>query len=97
MVGSNKRADSIKHSIQSVQEQNIFVTRKSYNVWKEYQNYVFLKDKDDRVLNVEDPSCANHHMAGIRYAIASLVPVIRRREQIRNVAQAPRQKTNIGL
>ena len=97
VVGSIKGQDSIKHSIQSVQEQNIFVTRKSYNVWKEYQNYVFLKDKDDRVLNVEDPSCANHHMAGIRYAITSLVPVIRRREQIRNVAQPPRQKTNIGL
>lgn len=33
---------------------------------------MWLVDKDGKTLNVEDPACANHHMAGIRYALTTL-------------------------
>lgn len=81
---SQKGRDSVRQGIQVVQDQTIFVTRRSVNILKEQRNYVFLIDKDGRVLNEEDPKCANHHMAGIRYAVTSLAPVIRRKEMIAN-------------
>ena len=33
---------------------------------------MWLVDKDGKVLNMEDPGCANHHMAGIRYALGKM-------------------------
>lgn len=80
VVPSTKGRDSVIHTIQAVQAQRIYVTRRSFNIIKENRNYMFLVDRDGRVLNQEDPLCANHHMAGIRYAINSLLPVIRRKE-----------------
>lgn len=75
-----KGKDSVVHGIQLVQDQQISVTRRSFNIRKEYQNYLWLMDKDGRILNEEDPMCENHHMAGIRYAIGSLIPSMKRQE-----------------
>lgn len=72
IVGSKKGKDSVVAGIQLVQDQPISVTRRSYNIWKEQRNYMWLVDKDGRTLNVEDPGCANHHMSGIRYALETL-------------------------
>jgi phage terminase large subunit len=85
IVASKKGKDSIYHGIQSVQDQQIYVTKRSHNIWKEYMNYVFIKDKNDKVLNDTDPACADHHMDGIRYAVTSLVPVMRKREFAYNI------------
>ena len=72
VVPSQKGKDSIKVGIQLVQDQPISVTRRSFNILKEQRNYMWLVDKDGKVLNVEDPACANHHMSGIRYALSTL-------------------------
>ena len=72
IVGSKKGKDSVKAGIQLVQDQPISVTRRSYNILKEQRNYMWFVDRDGRVLNEEDPSCANHHMSGIRYALETL-------------------------
>jgi len=72
VVPSHKGKDSVRTSIQLVQDQPISVTRRSFNILKEQRNYMWLVDKNGKVLNEEDPGCANHHMAGIRYALSTL-------------------------
>lgn len=67
-----KGKDSVKNSIQLVQDQPISVTNNSLNIWKEYRNYMWMVDKNGKILNEEDPNCPNHHMAGIRYALPTL-------------------------
>ena len=72
VVPCEKGKDSVMNGIQLVQDQPISVTRSSYNILKEYRNYLFLVDKNGKILNEEDPACDNHHMAGIRYALSTL-------------------------
>ncbi len=67
-----KGKDSVVHGIQLVQDQPISVTRNSANILKEYRNYLWLIDKNGKIVNEEDPACDNHHMAGIRYALSTL-------------------------
>lgn len=73
VVGSTKSETYIKWSIGLVQDQRISVTKRSINTIKEFQRYFWLVDKDGRILNEEDPKCANHAMSAIRYGIVSLV------------------------
>lgn len=72
-MGSTKTDTYIKWSIGLVQDQRISVTRRSINTIKEYGSYFWLVDKDGKILNEENPKCANHAMSAIRYGIVSLV------------------------
>lgn len=78
IIGVTKKASEasndnyVKWSIGQVQDQRVSITRRSYNTLKEYRNYLWLVDKDGKILNEEDPKCANHSMAGIRYVISTL-------------------------
>jgi phage terminase large subunit len=72
VIPAEKGKDSVVHGIQVVQDQPISVTRRSMNILKEQRNYLWLTDKNGKILNEEDPACANHHMAGIRYALSTL-------------------------
>jgi phage terminase large subunit len=73
IIGAEKGPDSVRNGIQIVQGQRISITKRSVNTIKEYRNYLFLVDKDGKILNVEDPKCANHSMSGARYALTSLI------------------------
>jgi phage terminase large subunit len=64
----------VKRGIDFVQAQRISVTRHSVNILKEYRNYLWLVDKNGRIINEEDPACKNHTMSAIRYALDSLRP-----------------------
>ena len=72
IVPCEKGKDSVIHGIQQVQGQPISFTRASVNIYSEYKSYLFMEDRDGRILNQEDPVCANHHMSGIRYALSTL-------------------------
>jgi len=72
IVGSQKGKDSVTSGIQLVQDQPIFVTRRSNNILREQRNYLWLVDKNGKVLNTPDPTCEDHHMDGIRYALSTL-------------------------
>jgi phage terminase large subunit len=72
VVPCQKGADSVRTGIQLVQDQPISVTRRSLNILKEQRNYMWMTDRDGRILNEEDPRCKNHHMSGIRYALSTL-------------------------
>jgi len=71
VLPSEKGKDSVAAGIQYVQQQQISVTKRSVNIWKEYRNYLWLTDKDGKTINEPSP-IFNHHMDGIRYAIYSL-------------------------
>lgn len=74
-----KGKDSVFFGIQTIQNQQISVTKRSLNIIKEYMNYLFIEDKDGRVLNEPEPGF-DHHMDGARYAMTSLVPILARKE-----------------
>lgn len=75
ILAVEKGKDSILHGIQYVQEQRISVTKRSLNLWKEYQQYMWLTDKNGSNIN-EAQDFSNHAMDAIRYAIASNKPSI---------------------
>ena len=73
ILPSLKGQGSVLKGIQYVQDQRIFITKRSVNTIKEYRNYLWETDKDGRIINVPSP-VFDHHMDDIRYAINSLRP-----------------------
>lgn len=67
---STKGKDSVNQGIQYVQDQKIFVTKRSINLLKEYRNYLWKVDREGKTTN-EPSDIWNHHMDAIRYAISS--------------------------
>lgn len=71
VIGAHKGKDSINQGIQYVQGQKIFITKRSINTLKEYRNYLWMTDKDGKIINEPSPIW-NHHMDDIRYGMESL-------------------------
>ena len=74
IIGSNKGKGSVLQGIQYVQDQKIFVTKRSTNIWHEQRNYLWLIDKDGKIINEPSPFL-NHLMDAGRYGMESLRPV----------------------
>jgi len=68
---AKKGSDSVNQGIQYVQDQRISITKRSTNIIKEYRNYLYLEDKDGKVINDPAPGW-DHSMDALRYAINSL-------------------------
>lgn len=69
--GAEKGRDSIKNGIQIVQMQRISVTKRSINIIKEYRNYLWMTDKNNKVIEVPEGGY-DHTMDAIRYALTSI-------------------------
>lgn len=97
MIPAKKGKDSVRNGIALVQEQKIWVTKRSLNIWKEYRNYLWIQDKDGKILNEPEPGF-DHHMDGIRYAFQSLMdfvsPHIKQMQDARLSANQSRQSQN---
>ncbi len=74
IIGSQKGKDSVRQGIQFVQSQKISVTNKSVNLIKEYRNYLWLTDKEGKIIN-EPQEFMNHSMDAIRYGMDSFRPM----------------------
>lgn len=85
IIPANKGKDSVRNGIQLVQNQRISVTKRSTNIIKEYRNYLWLTDKDGKVLN-EPEHEYSHSMDAIRYAISSLPSIWDRQAEERSLA-----------
>lgn len=70
IVGAEKGKDSIVHGIQLLQDQKISVTKRSVNVWREYMNYLWDKDKHTGQPLNKPESGFDHALDGIRYFIS---------------------------
>lgn len=78
-----KGKDSVRQGIQWVQDKRCSVTKRSVNLIKEYRNYVWLTDKNGKVLNEPDHTWS-HSMDAIRYAMQTLKPKDKEAQQIQN-------------
>lgn len=65
-----KGQGSVNKGIQFIQDQRCSMTKRSINIIKEYRNYMWMTDKDGRILNVPE-DLFNHSMDAIRYALDS--------------------------
>ena len=76
VIGAVKGAGSVYQGIQYVQAQKIAVTKRSVKTIKAYRNYLFITDKNGKVLN--DPDDTIHEwsnpMDAIRYGLDSYRP-----------------------
>lgn len=72
MMPAVKGTGSINTGIQFVQQQKISVTKRSVNLWKEYENYAWFEDKDGNTLPKPKPG-GDHAMDAIRYALNSIL------------------------
>jgi phage terminase large subunit len=73
VIGSHKGPGSVLQGIQYVQDQTIYVTKRSLNIWKEYRNYLWLTDKNGKIIN-EPQGFMDHLLSAGRYAMESLRP-----------------------
>ena len=74
IIGAAKGRGSVLQGIQNVQAQRISVTKKSLNVLKEYRNYLWITDKEGKIIN-EPQEFLNHTMDAIRYGMDSFKPL----------------------
>lgn len=71
IIGATKGPGSVMQRIQFVQDQKIFVTKRSDNVIREYRNYLWCTDKNGKVIN-EPEHAYSHSMDAICYAFTTL-------------------------
>ena len=67
--GADKEKGSVEFGIKTVSEKKIFVTRRSENIWREYENYAWDEDKEGNSKN-RPAHQYSHSMDAIRYALA---------------------------
>lgn len=70
IIGAEKGKDSVNSGIQYVQDQRISITKRSLNIIKEYRNYLWMTDKDGKILNIPE-DIWNHTMDAVRYGLNS--------------------------
>lgn len=71
ILPAEKGPGSVNAGIQFVQEQRISVTKRSYNIIREYRNYLWETDKDGRILNKPEHTYS-HSMDAVRYGLNSI-------------------------
>lgn len=71
VLPASKGAGSVLQGIQYVQSKKISVTKRSINLIKEYRNYVWITDKDGKIIN-EPTEINNHAMDALRYGMVSI-------------------------
>lgn len=70
ILPATKGKDSVNQGIQFVQDQRISVTKRSLNIIKEYRNYLWITDKEGKIVN-EPQDFLNHAMDAVRYGLDS--------------------------
>lgn len=89
ILPTSKGPGSVLQRIQIAQDQRISVTKRSTNIIKEYRNYLWMRDKDERIINEPD-HLWSHSMDAFMYALQSVAPVIAQRDMLDNLPRLPR-------
>ena len=83
ILGADKGRDSVRFGVQAIQDQPISITKRSINGIKEYRNYLWMTDKNGRLIQPNIPEKGNDHfLDACRYGMSSVVPIINRRRLI---------------
>ena len=78
ITGAEKGKDSVRNGIQRIQDQQMNVTKRSVNLIKEYRNYLWMVDKNGKVLN--EPEKGNDHcLDAARYALSTLAKTVQQK------------------
>lgn len=72
ILPATKGQGSVNQGIQYVQDQRISATRWSSNLLKEYKTYLWMTDKEGKILNKPE-DLNNHCMDAIRYGLANSI------------------------
>lgn len=72
IVPTFKGKDTVRNGIQFLQTQAVSVTKDSLNLIKEYRNYLWMTDRDGKVINEPSP-ILNHLMDACRYSATNKV------------------------
>lgn len=73
IIGAEKGAGSVNQGIDFIQSQNVSVTKRSTNLLKEYRNYLWITDRNGKVINKPE-DIFNHAMDALRYALNGYKP-----------------------
>jgi phage terminase large subunit len=73
IIGATKGQGSVNRGIDYVQSQKISITKRSVKTIKAYRNYLWMRDKDDKIINEPDDSIHewSNSMDALRYGIES--------------------------
>jgi phage terminase large subunit len=86
VLPANKGQGSVLQGIQKLQDQRVSITKRSINGIKEYRNYMWMTDKDGKIINVPIDMW-NHFMDATRYGMETVKPTgkpsVRRAEWVR--------------
>lgn len=74
ILPANKGQGSVLQGIQNLQDKRVSITKRSINGIKEYRNYMWITDKDGKILNVP-MDMWNHFMDATRYGMETLQPI----------------------
>jgi phage terminase large subunit len=72
ILAATKGKDSINQGIQFIKDQRISITKNSINLIKEYRNYLWMVDRDGKILNTPE-DLFNHAMDAIRYGMEGFI------------------------
>jgi len=73
VIPANKGQGSVLQGVQKLQDQRVSITKRSLNGIKEYRNYMWMTDKEGKILNTPI-DMFNHFMDAVRYANETLRP-----------------------
>ena len=74
VMPAQKGKDSVRQGIQLVQDQPISMTKNSLNLIKEYRSYLWITDKNGKIIN-EPQDFQNHLCDSIRYAMSTMARI----------------------
>lgn len=80
IVPADKGPGSVNKGIQYVQDKRVSVTKRSTNLLKEYRNYLWMTDRDGKIINKPEDGF-DHSMDAVRYAVNSMYPQMQKRKQ----------------
>lgn len=80
IMGAEKGQGSVMRRINYVQSKRISVTKRSLNVIREYRNYLWMTDRDGKIINEPDHTFS-HSMDAVCYAMESLSEFVEERRK----------------
>jgi phage terminase large subunit len=72
VLPTEKGQDSVRNGISVVQAQRVSITKRSLNLKKEYDNYLWMTDKNGKILDKPEHEYS-HAMDALRYGLTSIV------------------------
>lgn len=72
IIGAVKGPDTKNYGIKTVQDQKIYITKRSVNLRKEYRSYQWMRDRNGKQLD-EAEDGFDHALDALRYGIVSII------------------------